>query len=697
MAQFILKRGNLASLKNLPVVDGQFIVVKDERSIYVDTNAGRIRLGDFQEFANLAALEANVNPSTSTLYYITDANVLAKFDGEKYVQINTDTGATSVEVVGDGNAVTEASYDAVSRKLTLTKGTVFATKAEHDTLAGKVNALEVTGGQANVIESVKVNGAALEVAEDKSVNIVLGELASKDIVEKSDLAASVQASLELADSAIQEHQSIEHLAVKTDVEAALALKADKTALESAVSTINGELALKAVATDVAAEIERVEGVISSNANTAATNLSNAVSSLEGQISAASSAASSALESAVSELEGSISDVDAKFADYRTSADQDVIDNGIKATMASDKEELEGKINLKVAQADFNSTVEGLNTAIAGKVAQADYNAKVAELAQDIADAEQAAKDYSDGKLSAVVEQYLTGEGAKETIDTLVEIADWINSDAAGVAQIISDVATNKQAIADEKAARELADTNINSDIDAIEAQLSGIAAGNGTVKAAIDAALQAAKDYADENDADTQYNDTEVRNLIAANTQAIANALAEAKKYADDNDADTIYNDAEVRGLISDNAGEISAIKADYLKAADKTELEGKITKASEDAASALAQVKSDLQAEIDTDVKVVADALAQAKTDISAKIDADVKVVSDALAGYISSNDAAVKKVSDDLAAYVTSNDAAVALKANAADVYTKSEVYTKGEVDSAISNAALVWVDFE
>lgn len=672
MAQFILKRGNLAGLANLAKQDGQFIVVKDERSIYVDIGSERIRLGDFQEFANLAALEANVNPSTSALYYIADVNVLAKWDGSKYVQINTDTGMTSVEVVGDGNAVTGASYDPETRKLTLTKGETYLVASDLEDHEERISDLE-------------------EVAEG------LGALAVKDIITIDEVDEGIKASLALADSSIQEHQDISHLAVKADVEAALELKADQTALESAVSTINSELALKAVATDVAAEIERVEGVISSNAATAATNLSNAVSTLEGKISEASSAASSALESAVSELEGSISDVDAKFADYRTSADQDVIDNGIKATMASDKEELEGKINLKVAQSDFNSTVEGLNTAIAGKVAQADYNAKVAELAQDIADAEQAAKDYSDAKLSAVVEQYLTGEGAKETIDTLVEIADWINSDAAGVAQIISDVATNKQAIADEKAARELADTNINSDIDAIEAQLSGIAAGNGTVKAAIDAALQAAKDYADENDADTQYNDTEVRNLIAANTQAIANALAEAKKYADDNDSDTIYDDAEVRGLISANAGEISTIKADYLKAADKTELEGKITKASEDAASALAQVKSDLQAEIDTDVKVVADALAQAKTDISAEIDADVKVVSDALAGYISSNDAAVKKVSDDLAAYVTSNDAAVALKANAADVYTKSEVYTKGEVDSAISNAALVWIDFE
>lgn len=42
----------------------------------------------------------------------------------------TDTGATSVETVGDGNAVTTASYSDDTRKLTLTKGSTFALKSE---------------------------------------------------------------------------------------------------------------------------------------------------------------------------------------------------------------------------------------------------------------------------------------------------------------------------------------------------------------------------------------------------------------------------------------------------------------------------------------------------------------------------------------------------------------------------------------
>lgn len=50
---------------------------------------------------------------------------------------DTDTGATSVTTSGSGNAVTTASYDASTRKLTLTKGTTFLTS--HQDISGKVN------------------------------------------------------------------------------------------------------------------------------------------------------------------------------------------------------------------------------------------------------------------------------------------------------------------------------------------------------------------------------------------------------------------------------------------------------------------------------------------------------------------------------------------------------------------------------
>ena len=35
----------------------------------------RVRIGDFQEFATLTALQANTNPSTTALYYVTELNL----------------------------------------------------------------------------------------------------------------------------------------------------------------------------------------------------------------------------------------------------------------------------------------------------------------------------------------------------------------------------------------------------------------------------------------------------------------------------------------------------------------------------------------------------------------------------------------------------------------------------------------------
>jgi len=129
MANVAFKKGLLANLPQ-SYAEGTFYVTTDERAIYLDVDGStRIRLGDFQEFATLEALKANTNPSTTALYYISGLNVLAKWNGTDYVQINLDTGATSFEVTGDGNAVTAVSYDATTRKLTLTKGETFATRA----------------------------------------------------------------------------------------------------------------------------------------------------------------------------------------------------------------------------------------------------------------------------------------------------------------------------------------------------------------------------------------------------------------------------------------------------------------------------------------------------------------------------------------------------------------------------------------
>ena len=77
------------------------------------TAFGGIKVGD------------NITVSSGTIS-LTKSNVT---DALGYTPVekdsDTDTGATSVEVTGSGNAVTSASYDATTRKLTLTKGATY--------------------------------------------------------------------------------------------------------------------------------------------------------------------------------------------------------------------------------------------------------------------------------------------------------------------------------------------------------------------------------------------------------------------------------------------------------------------------------------------------------------------------------------------------------------------------------------------
>lgn len=139
------QKGSVAKLPATHVA-GTFYVTTDERAIYLDvSDEARIRLGDFQEFATVEALTANTNPSATALYYVADINCLAKWDGSKYVQINRDTGMTSVEVTGEGNAVTAAVYDEAGRKLTLTKGATYMTAADVDSkISAKVGDIDGT-------------------------------------------------------------------------------------------------------------------------------------------------------------------------------------------------------------------------------------------------------------------------------------------------------------------------------------------------------------------------------------------------------------------------------------------------------------------------------------------------------------------------------------------------------------------------
>ena len=195
MATVAFKKGLLANLPST-YTEGTWYVTTDEPGLYLDiSDSERVRIGDFQEFETLAELQGNTNPSTTALYYVKDINCLAKWNGSSYIQINPDTGATSIEVTGSGNAVTAASYDAASRKLTLTKGATYTTSTDVDSQIGaKIGDLG-DDDEGSPYTTVKA------YVDEKIADVVagsvegLGALASKDKVAESDLDTTLAAKL----------------------------------------------------------------------------------------------------------------------------------------------------------------------------------------------------------------------------------------------------------------------------------------------------------------------------------------------------------------------------------------------------------------------------------------------------------------------------------------------------------------------
>lgn len=289
MATVAFKKGLLA---NLPATytEGTFYVTTDERALYLDVDGStRVRIGDFQEFANLEALQANANPSTTALYYITDLNVLAKWNGSAYVQINLDTGATSIEVVGEGNAVTAASYDPATRKITLTKGTTYTTADDVDTAIGLA-----IGELGDKEEGVPYSNVK-DYVDSKVADVVagsidgLGALASKDKVAEADLDTDLAAKLNgKADVGTAEDTSdMDTLkgAKKYADEKSNAVQTEVDALEAKVGAVtDGKTVVQMIEeAQAAATYDDTEIKADIQANTAAIGVLNGEATVDGSV------------------------------------------------------------------------------------------------------------------------------------------------------------------------------------------------------------------------------------------------------------------------------------------------------------------------------------------------------------------------------------------------------------------------------
>ena len=158
MAKVSFKKGTKAQLDTTARVEGQLLITTDEHGLYLDVSSdSRIRISDFKQIDKFSELPNPANADESALYYVKDVDLLAKWDGSQWHEINKNTGATSIEVVNNtettDNKVLTANYDEVSRKITITLSDNLATEKyvtnkiaeiqeEEGTLGTRVTTLE---------------------------------------------------------------------------------------------------------------------------------------------------------------------------------------------------------------------------------------------------------------------------------------------------------------------------------------------------------------------------------------------------------------------------------------------------------------------------------------------------------------------------------------------------------------------------
>lgn len=362
MANVMFKKGLLASLPST-YAEGTFYVTTDERAIYLDVNdTTRIRLGDFQEFATLAELQANPNPSTTALYFVTELNCLVKYNGTAYVQINRDTGMTSVEVVGEGNAVTAAVYDAEGRKLTLTKGATYATPAEVDAKI-KATVGEIPADSEGAAQTVRqyIDAKTDGIASDEAL---------------SQLTERVGTAEDEID-ALQE--KVGEKAVGTQITEAIdALKLGET--------YEAKGAAKAVQGETTSTVKDVEDSL----NTYKTNNDTAVA-------AAEKTASDALGAAKTELEG-------KIADAQAAAEK--VANDHNTAMDTRMQAVEGKAHEHANKAELDKIADGDKAKWDAASAKAHEHANATTLA-GVTDEKVAAWDAAESNAKAYTDAALT--------------------------------------------------------------------------------------------------------------------------------------------------------------------------------------------------------------------------------------------------------------------------------------------------
>lgn len=179
-------RGTYANLTQQPKVDGNIYITTDEPGLYVDYGTTRLRIGDYRIFPSLDALtahyrDAGVSPSTTCLYYLTNDNILACYDGTNFKQINSQKSlmdlihSFSATVTTANNKVTVAHTISADATNTNTKSSAFTIES------GNKDALKVSGSNGAITITAKDTDTVAKISTSADNKVTLtSTLSGKD-------------------------------------------------------------------------------------------------------------------------------------------------------------------------------------------------------------------------------------------------------------------------------------------------------------------------------------------------------------------------------------------------------------------------------------------------------------------------------------------------------------------------------------
>jgi len=394
-------------------VNGALYITTDEGAIYLGTGTGMKRLGDFVQVANVAALPAKAHESC--LYYCVAENILAKWNGTEWKQVNKQPTVEELKtLLGLGDLAYKSEVAESDLNEALAEKINASTAANHSHTNKEV--LDgITADKVTAWDSAEKNAKdyadGLDKAMDERVKVVEGTSHTHD--NKALLDTYTQTEADLADAVAKKHSH-------TFVESELNKIADGDVAKWNAAEKNAK---DYADTELAKKVDKVEGksLVSDTEITKLAGVSEGANKVEK-----------------SETNGNIKIDGVETVVYthpekHAIADVDGLGDALAGFQVKGDYAVEDHKHVKADITDF------AHTHTASEITDLDATIKAYDYATKTE-----AQAMADGKDEAIAAAKKAGDDAQDTIDAYIE--------------------SNDKALADEVKAREDGDKAINDKI-----------------------------------------------------------------------------------------------------------------------------------------------------------------------------------------------------------------------------------------